>query len=78
MRPFLRSQSALRSTVRASRVFPACRTLRPFSVKAEAAQATKQAGIDPKKLSITKTSSPRQISKPEDLVFGKEFTGKSV
>jgi branched-chain amino acid aminotransferase len=74
MRPLLR-QAALRSAVRAARPLPACYAARPYSVKATAASSSVQKGIDVNKLSITKTKSPKTPSKPEDLVFGKEFTG---
>jgi branched-chain amino acid aminotransferase len=47
-----------------------------FSVKAEAASIASQNDIDPRKLQITKTTNPKGLSKPEDLVFGREFTGK--
>jgi branched-chain amino acid aminotransferase len=73
MRPLLR-QAALRSAVRAARPLPACYAARPYSVKATAASSSVQKGIDVNKLSITKTKSPKTPSKPEDLVFGKEFT----
>jgi branched-chain amino acid aminotransferase len=45
-----------------------------FSVKAEAASIASQNDIDPRKLQITKTTNPKGLSKPEDLVFGREFT----
>lgn len=47
-----------------------------YSIKAEAASAAKPLGLDPSRLSITKTSHPKALSKPETLVFGREFTGK--
>ncbi|KAF4458908.1 branched-chain amino acid aminotransferase cytosolic [Fusarium albosuccineum] len=72
MRPLL-VRSALRSA-RASSL-RLCLAQR-FSIKAEAASAAKPVGLDPSRLTITKTSSPKGLSKPEDLVFGREFTGK--
>ena len=74
MRSLLRS-TALRSATRAPRALPACYAARPFSVKADHASASKQRALDPSKLQITKTKHPKALSKPEDLVFGKEFTG---
>lgn len=38
-------------------------------------QAATLRGLDASKLSITKTQSPKALTKPEELVFGKEFTG---
>ncbi|KAL6857734.1 branched-chain-amino-acid transaminase bat2 [Amphichorda felina] len=73
MRSLLRS-TALRSATRAPRALPACYAARPFSVKADHASASKQRALDPSKLQITKTKHPKALSKPEDLVFGKEFT----
>jgi branched-chain amino acid aminotransferase len=76
MRSLLRT-SALRSAAKASRGLPAYyATARPFSVKAAAASTASQRPLDPSKLHITKTKDPKTLSKPEDLVFGKEFTGK--
>ena len=71
----MRSLILPRAALRTARLMPVYRSARLFSVKAEAASASKLSGIDPKKLSITKTTSPKPLSKPEDLVFGKEFTG---
>lgn len=75
MRPYLTPRVALRSATRASRLLPVCRPARFYSIKAEAASTSKQRGLDPAKLSITETKKPKALSKPEDLVFGKEFTG---
>jgi branched-chain amino acid aminotransferase len=48
---------------------------RHYSIKPEAASATEQLDIDPRKLVITKTSQPRALTKPEELIFGQKFTG---
>lgn len=48
---------------------------RLYSIKAEAASVSKLQILDPSRLTITKTKTPKQLSKPEDLVFGREFTG---
>ncbi|RYO74264.1 hypothetical protein DL762_010522 [Monosporascus cannonballus] len=45
-----------------------------FSIKPEAASAAKQLDLDPSKLSITKTTSPKTPKDPATLVFGREFT----
>lgn len=51
---------------------------RQYSVKLEAASASKLRDIDPLKLHVTQTTKPGALQKPEDLVFGKTFTGKSA
>jgi hypothetical protein len=33
-------------------------------------------GLDPAKLAVTRTSTPKEPTPPRDLVFGKTFTGK--
>ena len=71
MRPLL-VRSALRSA-RMSSLRPLCHAQR-FSIKAEAASTIKPLGLDASKLSIEKTGKPKGLSKPEDLVFGREFT----
>ncbi|KAI9151816.1 branched-chain-amino-acid aminotransferase [Paramyrothecium foliicola] len=73
MRPF---NLALRSARCAGRAIaaPALRSSRLYSIKAQAASSSKLQDLDPKKLSITETTSPKALSKPEDLVFGRTFT----
>lgn len=55
---------------------PLCQAQR-YSIKAEAASAVKPQGLDASKLTIERTGKPKGLSKPETLVFGREFTGKS-
>lgn len=45
-----------------------------YSIKPAAASTAKPVDIDPSKLSITKTTSPRTPSDPKTLVFGRKFT----
>jgi hypothetical protein len=56
-----------------------CRTQtqRPYSIHADASVGSKIQDIDPTKLSITRTSSPKALLPPEDLIFGRNFTGTS-
>lgn len=78
MRPLLRYQTALRSAARSSRALPACYAARPYSIKAgHASKATHQA-LDASKLQITKTTKPKTLPPPENLIFGREFTGRSI
>lgn len=51
------------------------RCRRFYSIHAEAASAVKLAEIDPGRLSITKTTTPKALLPPEELVFGRTFTG---
>jgi branched-chain amino acid aminotransferase len=60
------------------RALPTCYASRYYSVKLQGAASPKLAGLDSSKLEITKTTTPKAISKPEDLVFGREFTGTCV
>ncbi|KAL3962557.1 hypothetical protein ACCO45_004080 [Purpureocillium lilacinum] len=69
------ARSALRAACRSSSArLPAYRAARFMSIKAEAASSAKHQPLDASKLSVTKTKSPKALSKPEDLVFGREFT----
>ncbi|KAK0628913.1 aminotransferase [Bombardia bombarda] len=45
---------------------------RQYSIKPATAPST--ADIDPTKLTIEKTTSPKSLKKPEDLIFGRNFT----
>jgi branched-chain amino acid aminotransferase len=47
---------------------------RAFS--ASAAAASQLPGLDPSKLTVTKTTTPKELMDSKDLVFGKNFTGK--
>ncbi|KAI2610280.1 branched-chain-amino-acid aminotransferase [Hypoxylon fragiforme] len=49
-------------------------TARSYSIKPEAASIAKPLDIDPKKLTITNTKSPKTPKDPSQLVFGREFT----
>lgn len=77
MRAATFARSAVWAASRSSRTLQASRPLRLFSIKAEAASDSKQKALDPNRLSITQTSSPKPLSQPETLVFGREFTGMS-
>ncbi|KAM3558942.1 hypothetical protein MY1884_003724 [Beauveria asiatica] len=65
MRSALRMRAALLGAARVQRAVPMARFY---------SQAAKLSGLDASKLSITKTKSPKALTKPEELVFGKEFT----
>lgn len=75
MRSARLARTAVWAAVSSSRNVQAARPFRCFSVKAEAASDAKQKALDPSKLTITQTSSPKKLSEPETLIFGREFTG---
>jgi branched-chain amino acid aminotransferase len=51
------------------------RSARQYSIHADASVGTKIQDIDPTKLSITKTTTPKGLLPPEELIFGRNFTG---
>jgi len=50
---------------------------RAYSIKADDASDPKLSAIDPSQLSIQKTTTPKNITANEELVFGRQFTGWS-
>ncbi|KAI0888188.1 branched-chain-amino-acid aminotransferase [Annulohypoxylon maeteangense] len=69
----LRAPAATRAS---SRALPALQQTasRWYSIKPEAASTSKPVDIDPTKLTITKTQSPKTPKDPSELIFGREFT----
>ena len=51
------------------------RATRQYSIKPHAASTAQIQDLDPSKLTIEKTSKPKALKKPEELVFGRNFTG---
>lgn len=49
---------------------------RNFSASATA--ASQLAALDASKLTVTKTSTPKELTPNKDLIFGKTFTGMSA
>lgn len=47
---------------------------RPYSIQSQEEALSRLPDIDPSSLSITKTTTPKQIIPPEELVFGRTFT----
>jgi branched-chain amino acid aminotransferase len=64
-----RSESLLRRSFAST----SWRTQRPL--QADEDSLSKLPGLDASKLSITETITPKKIVPPEDLVFGRTFTG---
>ncbi|KAH6608568.1 branched-chain amino acid aminotransferase [Trichoderma cornu-damae] len=73
MRPAI-NRTALLSATRASRFLPAYRPVRFYSNKAGAASASRPRPLDASRLTVEETKTPKTLSKPETLVFGREFT----
>jgi len=48
---------------------------RSYSIAPQAASSSKLLDIDPRKLVVEKSTAPGPLKKPEDLVFGANFTG---
>lgn len=69
-------RTALLSASRASRFLPAYRPARFYSLKATATSTSVQRPLEASRLSVEQTKNPKSLTKPEDLVFGKEFTGE--
>ncbi|KAI1373572.1 branched-chain-amino-acid aminotransferase [Hypoxylon crocopeplum] len=73
-----RALRASTATTRSSKhVLPTLRqqhATRWYSIHPEAASVAKPLGVDPSKLTITKTESPKTPKDPAQLVFGREFT----
>jgi branched-chain amino acid aminotransferase len=71
------SRGAFRSPVAPLSASLRCRTQRPYSIHADVSVGEKIQDIDPTKLSITKTTTPKALLPHEELVFGRNFSGNS-
>jgi branched-chain amino acid aminotransferase len=54
-----------------------CRSQRPYSIHADASVGSTIKDIEPSKLSITTTTTPKALLPPEELIFGRNFSGAS-
>lgn len=69
------------ATSRLSRADPPARPLlhkqclRAYSIQSSEAGIVKLPGIDPNAVSIVETITPKTLISPEELVFGRNFTG---
>ena len=52
------------------------RSRRTYSIQSQEEALARLPDIDPNKLSIIKTTTPKQVVPPEQLIFGRNFTGK--
>lgn len=64
------------NTCIAQNTIPPWRCRRSYSIQSQEEELARLPDIDPNKLSITKTTTPKQIVPPEELIFGRNFTGK--
>jgi branched-chain amino acid aminotransferase len=53
------------------------RTRRPYSIHADVSVGEKIQDVDPTKLTITKTTTPKDLMPQEELLFGRNFSGRS-
>lgn len=51
------------------------RRRRFYSIQSQEDSIARLPGIDPSKLSITKSTTPKELIPPQELVFGRTFTG---
>ena len=49
---------------------------RPYSIQSQEEHIVQLPDINPSALTITRATSPKQVLTPEELVFGRAFTGK--
>lgn len=73
----LRPRNAFKQSPSRLLAIAARESSRPYSIKADSASTIKPQDIDPSKLSITKTTTPKELVPPNELVFGRTFTGQS-
>ncbi|KAI1387777.1 branched-chain-amino-acid aminotransferase [Hypoxylon trugodes] len=69
---------ALRAPIAARSSYALQQTQRWYSIQPEAASSAKPIDIDPTKLAITKTQSPKTPKDPSQLIFGREFTDHMI
>lgn len=60
-----------------SRAIVSQRWQRFYSIKPETAATPSLPNIDPSKLTVTKTTTPKELIPQEQLLFGKTFTGEN-
>jgi len=52
-----------------------CLGKRPYSILSDEIALSRLPNIDPSKLQVTKTKSPKDLVPSEQLIFGRNFTG---
>ena len=71
-----RSYLFLRSPCPFPKFIPQWHHRRPYSIQSQEEAIAQLPDINPSALSITRTTTPKQILPPEELIFGRNFTGK--
>ncbi|KAH8904390.1 branched-chain-amino-acid aminotransferase [Coniochaeta sp. PMI_546] len=74
LRRILPRSGALRTTPSRLLQGAVYQNVRQYSIKLDAAATTKPRDIEPSRLVVQKTETPKPLQKPEDLVFGATFT----
>lgn len=67
--------AGIRSQSLPSRAIASRRWQRQYSIKPDSAGFPTLPALDPSKLEITKTTTPKELIPQDQLVFGKTFTG---
>ena len=77
MRPVFSRCASLRSvsTQTSRTLLGSWQAARAYSITPQAASDSKPLDIDPSKLVVEKTKTPGSLKKPEELIFGRNFTG---
>ncbi|KAH8665935.1 branched-chain-amino-acid aminotransferase [Tricladium varicosporioides] len=70
----LRPRTAFKQSTSRLLAIAARESSRSYSIKADSASTIKPQDIDPSKLSITKTTTPKELVPPNELIFGRTFT----
>ena len=76
MRRLLVRPGALRAPALAPRLLAPLQAARSYSIQPKGASTSQLLDIEPSKLIISETGTPCDLKKPEELVFGRTFTGK--
>lgn len=78
LRRILPRSGALRATPSTLLQRAVYQNVRQYSIKLDAAATTRPNDIDPSRLVLQETKSPKPLQKQEDLVFGATFTGNTA
>ena len=67
---------SLRRPCTRQNIIPQWHSPRQYSIQSQEEEIARLPDIDPGALSITKSTTPKQVLPPETLIFGRNFTGK--
>ena len=71
-----RSSLCMRRPCSLLKLVPQWHYRRPYSIQSQEEEIAQLPDINPGALSITRTTTPKPILPPEELIFGRTFTGK--